>query len=92
MLSVCQAAAAVSQTAGTFVCNHVFYGLQHYLASHLPHVRGGFIHVPYTPTQAQRHPGVTGMALEQMVEGLRLALQTSLEVEFDVKESGGAIA
>jgi pyroglutamyl-peptidase len=25
--------ASVSQTAGTFVCNHVFYGLQHRLAA-----------------------------------------------------------
>lgn len=91
-LRAAQIPAAVSQTAGTFVCNHVFYGLQHYLANHLPHVRGGFIHVPYTPILAQRHPGTTGMELEQMVAGLRLALQVSLEVESDVKESGGAIA
>ena len=91
-LRAAQIPAGVSQTAGTFVCNHVFYGLQHYLATHLPHVRGGFIHVPYWPEQTARHAGVTGMALEQMVEGLRLALQTSLEVESDLKESGGAIA
>ncbi len=82
----------VSQTAGTFVCNHVFYGLQHYLATHMPHVRGGFIHVPYWPEQTARHPGLQGMALEQLVEGLRLVIQTSLEVEMDVKETGGAIA
>lgn len=91
-LRAAQIPVGVSQTAGTFVCNHVFYGLQHYLATHLPHVRGGFIHVPYWPEQTARHEGVTGMALEQMVEGLRLALQTSLEVEVDVKEVGGAIA
>lgn len=84
--------AGVSQTAGTFVCNHVFYGLQHYLATRMPHVRGGFIHVPYWPEQVARHPGVPGMALEQMIEGLRLAMQTSLVVETDRKETGGAIA
>jgi pyroglutamyl-peptidase len=38
-------AAEVSETAGTFVCNHVFYGLMHALAER-PGVRGGFIHVP----------------------------------------------
>lgn len=86
-----QIAAGVSQTAGTFVCNHVFYGLQHYLATHLPQVRGGFIHVPYWSAQTARHEGLVGMPLEQMVEGLRLALQTALEVETDLHESGGAI-
>jgi pyroglutamyl-peptidase len=38
-------AVAVSETAGTFVCNHVFYGLMHALAQR-PGVRGGFVHVP----------------------------------------------
>jgi pyroglutamyl-peptidase len=91
-LRLAQIPAGVSQSAGTFVCNHVFYGLQHYLATHRPQVRGGFIHVPYWPEQTTRHAGLAGMALEQMVEGLRLALQTSLEVATDLKESGGAIA
>ncbi|MEV6607931.1 pyroglutamyl-peptidase I [Kutzneria sp. NPDC051319] len=40
--------AAVSYSAGTFVCNHVFYGLMHLIATELPHVRGGFVHVPYS--------------------------------------------
>jgi len=91
-LQAAQIPAGVSQTAGTFVCNHVFYGLQHYLATHLPQVRGGFIHVPYWSEQTARHAGATAMPLEQMVQGLRLALQTSLEVEVDVRETGGAIA
>ncbi|MCK7624874.1 pyroglutamyl-peptidase I [Streptomyces sp. RS10V-4] len=43
--------ASVSNTAGTFVCNHVFYGLAHLIATELPHLRGGFVHVPYAPEQ-----------------------------------------
>ncbi|KOV67580.1 pyroglutamyl-peptidase I [Streptomyces sp. MMG1121] len=43
--------AAVSHTAGTFVCNHVAYGLGHLIATELPHVRGGFVHVPWAPEQ-----------------------------------------
>ncbi|WP_428952123.1 pyroglutamyl-peptidase I [Streptomyces sp. cg35] len=43
--------AALSNTAGTFVCNHVAYGLAHLLATELPGVRGGFVHVPWAPEQ-----------------------------------------
>jgi pyroglutamyl-peptidase len=43
--------AAVSHTAGTFVCNHVAYGLAHLIATELPQVRGGFVHVPWAPEQ-----------------------------------------
>ncbi|MFL6658026.1 MAG: pyroglutamyl-peptidase I, partial [Massilia sp.] len=42
--------ASVSQTAGTFVCNHVFYGLMHTTAG--MKLRAGFIHIPYLPQQA----------------------------------------
>ncbi|MFI9251004.1 pyroglutamyl-peptidase I [Streptomyces sp. NPDC053069] len=43
--------AAVSHTAGTFVCNHVAYGLGHLIATEFPHARGGFAHVPWAPEQ-----------------------------------------
>jgi pyroglutamyl-peptidase len=43
--------AAVSQTAGNFVCNHVFYHLMHLIATRHPGTRGGFVHVPYAPEQ-----------------------------------------
>lgn len=43
--------AAVSHTAGTFVCNHVAYGLGHLIATEFPHMRGGFVHVPWAPEQ-----------------------------------------
>ena len=46
--------AKVSNTAGTFVCNHVFYGLMDLLAHDSRQRRGGFIHVPYLPEQAAR--------------------------------------
>jgi pyroglutamyl-peptidase len=81
--------AGVSQTAGTFVCNHVFYGLMHHLAGQP--VRAGFIHVPFLPEQAAAYPGgAPGMALEDIVAGLRVAVEVALEVEGDVSEAGGA--
>jgi pyroglutamyl-peptidase len=68
--------AAVSQTAGTFVCNHVFYGLQHLLAD--TPVRSGFMHVPLLPEQASAHPGLPTMALADMVRGTRRAIEVAL--------------
>ncbi|MGJ9401826.1 pyroglutamyl-peptidase I [Arthrobacter sp. KK5.5] len=38
--------AEVSQTAGTYVCNQVFYALMHQAAGHGRRIRGGFVHVP----------------------------------------------
>jgi pyroglutamyl-peptidase len=81
--------ASVSQTAGTFVCNHVFYGLMHALARRAG-VRGGFIHIPYLPEQAARHPGAASMALGQMIEGIRIAVRTALETGRDTADVGGA--
>lgn len=81
--------ASVSHTAGTYVCNHVFYGLMHQL-SRLPHVRaGGFVHVPYSPQQAAAHPGAPSMALGMMTEAIRIMIKTSLHTAKDVKVSAG---
>lgn len=81
--------AEVSQTAGTFVCNHVFYGLMHLLATQrgFKRTRGGFIHVPYLPEQ-----GAPSMALEDMVRGLRLALRCALVTQHDIARGAGAIS
>ncbi|WP_395350291.1 pyroglutamyl-peptidase I [Variovorax sp. UC122_21] len=84
--------ASVSNTAGTFVCNHIFYGLMHQLAEHAqPGVRGGFIHIPYLPEQAANFPGAPSMALATLVEALRIAVRTALEVERDIAETGGQL-
>ena len=81
-------AAEVSQTAGTFVCNHVFYGLMHALATHrgFRQVRGGFIHVPFLPEQ-----GSPSMPLELLVQGLRLAVACALATPQDIARGAGAI-
>lgn len=80
--------ASVSQTAGTFVCNHVFYGLMHRTAG--TPVKAGFIHIPYLPEQAARHPGAASMALADMVRGLRIAVEVALTTTADAREKGGA--
>jgi pyroglutamyl-peptidase len=85
--------AAVSNTAGTFVCNHLFFGLMHRIATRpLPGMRGGFIHIPYLPEQATRFPGAPSMALDTIVAALRIAIATALAVREDVRESGGQLS
>ena len=82
--------AEVSQTAGTFVCNHVFYGLMHRLATEpaLAGARGGFVHVPLLPEQ-----GTPGLALEDQVKGLRAAIAAALtQREGDLRQAAGAIS
>lgn len=79
--------AEVSQTAGTFVCNHVFYGLMHTLAVNpeLRHTRGGFVHVPWLPGQ-----GTPSLPLDDLVRGLRVALRAALAHAQDAVRAAGA--
>ncbi|GED56434.1 pyroglutamyl-peptidase I [Brevibacillus formosus] len=84
--------ASISQTAGTYVCNHLFYGLMHYLAEKEASVRGGFIHIPYLPEQAARQAGQPSMALETIVKGLRLAIETTISNDRDIVMEGGQIS
>ncbi len=80
-------AAEVSQTAGTFVCNHVFYVLMHALKKQRSrNARGGFVHVPYLPGQ-----GVPCMPLDEMVRGLRLVMACALATEVDAMIGAGAL-
>lgn len=78
-------AASVSQTAGTFVCNQVFYRLQHALVG--TGVRSGFIHVPGLPDA-----GKPSMALSTIVEGLRVAALAAWQTQVDIALSGGQVS
>lgn len=81
--------AGVSQTAGTFVCNHVFYGLMHHAAGSA--LKAGFIHVPFLPEQAAERPErPASMALKDIVDGLRIAVELAVTEGEDVAEAGGA--
>jgi pyroglutamyl-peptidase len=81
--------AEVSQTAGTYVCNHVFYGLMHALRGK-PRIRGGFIHIPYAPEQAARHPGAPSLPVDAMTAALRIGLRIALATTVDRHLAAGA--
>ncbi len=78
----------VSNSAGTFVCNHLFYGVQHYLTN--TPIRHGFVHIPLLPEQDPTGSQPT-MALETIVEGLRLIAQVSVNYDSDIVVTGGLI-
>jgi pyroglutamyl-peptidase len=80
--------AEVSQTAGTFVCNHVFYGLMHELATRaeLSRTRGGLVHVPWLPAQGQ-----PSMRLDEIVQGLKIAIECALATVSDIRKQAGAL-
>jgi pyroglutamyl-peptidase len=80
--------AEVSNSAGTYVCNHVFYGLMH-LCRHIPGMRAGFVHIPYLPEQAASVPGAPSMALDVMVQALNIIVRTALDAKADVHVSAG---
>ncbi|MFI5014354.1 MAG: pyroglutamyl-peptidase I [Hyphomicrobiales bacterium] len=84
--------AAPSQTAGTFVCNHIFYGACHAGARSRRKMRTGFIHIPFSPAQAVRHPGSPSIAVPIVAEALRIAAASTLRNKVDAREVGGAIS
>ncbi len=67
--------ASVSNSAGTFVCNHLFYGVMHRL--HDSAVRAGFIHLPLLPEQTL-HGDEPSLSLDQMTRGLAVCAATAL--------------
>lgn len=81
--------ASVSQTAGTFVCNHVMYGLLHKIRERT-NVKGGFIHIPYLPEQAAAHAGAPSMATQTVKAALEIALTVALRQSSDINAVGGA--
>jgi pyroglutamyl-peptidase len=80
--------AQISNSAGTFVCNHLFYGLQHRLVD--TDIAHGCVHIPLLPEQA-KNASQPSMALSLIVEGLALSAQATLDNEQDQIIGGGAI-
>lgn len=82
--------AEISNTAGTYVCNHVSYLMLH-LAARKPGLRAGFIHIPYLPTQAARLPNMPSMAAEDVVRGLAVALEAAATHLVDDRLGAGTL-
>ena len=77
--------ASVSNTAGTFVCNHLMYGVLYTLAKHYPGVKGGFMHVPFVPSQTVNRPTpAPSMCQQDIARGIEAAITAIRENESDI--------
>jgi pyroglutamyl-peptidase len=70
--------AAASSDAGGFVCNHLFYGLMHLIASERPDIRGGFVHLPCLPQQVAGSGGPS-MGLDTLARAVEIAVRAAAE-------------
>jgi len=68
-------ACRISNTAGTYVCNNLMYAALHYAAENMPHVKAGFVHVPYIPEQTAGKADVPSMPLEQIIQALEAMIE-----------------
>ena len=87
--------ASISNTAGTFICNHVCYGVAHLAAQRTTTgkpMKSGFIHIPFLPEQVIGKPALTpSMSLETIISGITHALEAIVKHGSDIKVSGGKI-
>lgn len=81
---------SLSNTAGTYVCNHVMYGVLHLINTKFPHMTGGFIHVPFLPEQVIGK-NASSMSLDLIIQGLELAIGTIGKFKEDIHEAYGEI-
>lgn len=84
--------AIVSNSAGTYLCNHICYGVAHIAATRYPHILTGFIHIPFLPEQAAGKRGRPSMALSTLVMGLEAAVTAAIQFKNgDIDAEGGAL-
>lgn len=84
--------ASVSNTAGTFVCNHLMYQALYLADKKFHQTKAGFIHIPFIPEQVVGKIGVASMSLDDIVKATTVALTTIVAYsdKEDVKSVGGA--
>ena len=81
--------ASVSNTAGTYVCNHIMYSLLYYISKNNLNIKGGFIHVPYITEQVVDKKNMPYMEVTTITKALECAVQALNKYKVDVKVSGG---
>lgn len=80
--------ASLSNSAGTYVCNHLMYGLLYTIAKRYPGMRGGFVHIPFIPEQVVGK-SAPSMNLSDIVRGIEAAIGAIADFEVDIRAIGG---
>ena len=82
--------ASVSNTAGTFVCNHLMYQVLYLVEKEFPTIKAGFMHIPYMMEQVIDKPNTPAMDLVDIVRGIEAAIRATIEYgDQDLKLVGG---
>ena len=84
----CGIPADISDTPGTNLCNHLMYGVLHYLAEIRPAIRGSWIHLPHLPSTAalEENLGAPSMSVETSATGVTAAIDAALEHDDDIDD------
>ena len=82
--------ASVSYSAGTYVCNNIMYAGLYLINKKYPHIRGGFIHVPFIPEQAIGKKNAPTMSVSDINKALKEAIKTIVKYKEDIEVVGGA--
>jgi len=84
--------ASVSHTAGTYICNHVFYAAMHLVATEEPRVRAGFVHVPFATEQVVDKPTAPSLSMDALTEAVGIVLATTVATGADLAVTAGAVS
>ncbi len=81
--------ADISDTPGTFCCNHLMYGILHYVATTDQTLRAGWIHLPYLPSTAalEENLGAPSMSTETSTAGVAAAIGAIVENPDDIQDA-----
>ncbi|MGA8179362.1 MAG: pyroglutamyl-peptidase I [Desulfobacterales bacterium] len=79
----------ISDTPGTFCCNHLLYGILHYIATEGLQIRAGWIHLPYLPSTAAltENLGAPSMSVETSAAGVLAGIRAVLENPNDIRDA-----
>ena len=83
--------ASLSDSAGTFVCNHVMYTILYHIAKEFPAMRGGFLHVPFVPSQVVERPSTPSMSLPDITAALEIAIAAAVAA-YDGRQTGAPLS
>ena len=81
---------SVSNSAGTFVCNHLMYGVLYTIAKKYPGMKGGFMHVPFVPSQVVNRPTPAPcLNMADIAKGIEAAITAIAENDTDIVVAEG---
>jgi pyroglutamyl-peptidase len=83
--------AVVSDSAGTYVCNHLLYGILNHIYKNNLNIKAGFIHIPYLFEQVINKPNTPAMDLETMVVAIETAIEVICTIKKDIIKPQGNI-